>query len=496
MKLRVIIYFSLLLVAVSGCSDFLDIQPKDKQSEEQLFATRGGFYTAVNGIYNKLASSTLYGKNLTYEMIDILAFRYTPLSVNEYYTALVKLDYADETVEANLSSIWAAAYTVILNCNVLLKNLELSTGVLSEQEKNLLTGEALALRAFLHFDMLRLFGPVYVKDPSAEAIPYNESDKVSALPILSADTVMGRVLRDLNAAERLLEGNDPVIEQGAMASLEKDQEVYLRYRQLRFNYYAVLALKARAYLYAGDKVNALITARRLLMDENVAKHFPAVDPNKLLANQRTPDRVFSTEVLMGFYDKNRADIYTYYFDDETAGNHFLQPKANFVLSSLFGNENQDYRFQTHWKSATSVGVQGEIFIKYKKIDKPKDENNSDKPNEDLEYFHAVLMPLIRLSEVYYIAAECETELQDGYDWLNQIRAKRGLPALTVNSEGDLRTRLNNEYAREFWGEGQTFFLHKRLNTEYLWIDEAGYNYNGANYLKFTIPLPKGEIENR
>ena len=48
-----------------------------------------------------------------------------------------------------------------------------------------------------------------------------------------------------------------MIEEGAMASLEEDQEVYLRYRQLRFNYYAVLALKARAYLYAGDKANAI-----------------------------------------------------------------------------------------------------------------------------------------------------------------------------------------------------------------------------------------------
>ncbi|MFR7874960.1 MAG: hypothetical protein ACLU4J_00295 [Butyricimonas paravirosa] len=34
-------------------------------------------------------------------------------------------------------------------------------------------------------------------------------------------------------------------------------------------------------------MNALKAAHQLLTDENVAKHFPAVDPNKLLANQRT-----------------------------------------------------------------------------------------------------------------------------------------------------------------------------------------------------------------
>ena len=59
MKLHIVIYLSLLLFVGSGCSDFLDVQPKDKQSEKQLFATRGGFFTAVNGIYNTLTTSSL-----------------------------------------------------------------------------------------------------------------------------------------------------------------------------------------------------------------------------------------------------------------------------------------------------------------------------------------------------------------------------------------------------------------------------------------------------
>ena len=37
-------------------------------------------------------------------------------------------------------------------------------------------------------------------------------------------------------------------------------------------------------------------------------------------------------------------------------------------------------------------------------------------------------------------------------------------------------------------------MHKRLNTDYLWIDEAGYNYNGANYLEYTIPLPTERLK--
>ena len=40
--------------------------------------------------------------------------------------------------------------------------------------RKMIIGEAMALRAFLHFDMLRLFGPVYKLHPEMESIPYNE----------------------------------------------------------------------------------------------------------------------------------------------------------------------------------------------------------------------------------------------------------------------------------------------------------------------------------
>ena len=99
MKLKDIILFGVILVSVAGCADFLDVQPKDKQSEKQLFATRGGFYTAVNGIYNKMASPALYGKNLSYELVDVISKRYLPLQVSTYLTALSGFDYTNRAVK-------------------------------------------------------------------------------------------------------------------------------------------------------------------------------------------------------------------------------------------------------------------------------------------------------------------------------------------------------------------------------------------------------------
>ena len=480
MNFKTLILLSLILLGgiCTGCDRFLDVQPKDQYTEKQLLATRGGYYTAMNGLYNNLTSNSLYGKNLSYELIDVISKRYAPLAKSTYLTSLNSWGYAEENVSKALESTWATAYTTILNCNVILENLATQQGILSPAETNLMKGELLALRAFLHFDMLRLFGPIYKEDPSAPSIPYNESVKIMNLPLLSADSIVhNKIMRDLDEAEKLL-AKDPVIPEGPMASaLEDENEVYLRYRQLRMNYYAVLALKARVYLYAGEKDKALQAAYKLLKDKTVSEWFPPVDPNKLLANNVDPDRVFSTEVLMGIYMKKRGDIYTYSFDAENAGNNFLQPRNSFVDGNLFAGETQDYRYQSQWAQATSIGVTGHIFTKYKAIQ-----------DGDAKLFYSSFMPLIRLSEMYYIAAECEPKVSDGNSWLNQIRTLRGLPEITITDENELMSKLRIEYLREFWGEGQIFFMYKRLFVNIL-NTENGHNTStyGASVARYVPP---------
>ena len=480
MNFKTLILLSLILLGgiCTGCDRFLDVQPKDQYTEKQLLATRGGYYTAMNGSYNNLTSNSLYGKNLSYELIDVISKRYAPLAKSTYLTSLNSWGYAEENVSKALESTWATAYTTILNCNVILENLATQQGILSPAETNLMKGELLALRAFLHFDMLRLFGPIYKEDPSAPSIPYNESVKIMNLPLLSADSIVhNKIMRDLDEAEKLL-AKDPVIPEGPMASaLEDENEVYLRYRQLRMNYYAVLALKARVYLYAGEKDKALQAAYKLLKDKTVSEWFPPVDPNKLLANNVDPDRVFSTEVLMGIYMKKRGDIYTYSFDAENAGNNFLQPRNSFVDGNLFAGETQDYRYQSQWAQATSIGVTGHIFTKYKAIQ-----------DGDAKLFYSSFMPLIRLSEMYYIAAECEPKVSDGNSWLNQIRTLRGLPEITITDENELMSKLRIEYLREFWGEGQIFFMYKRLFVNIL-NTENGHNTStyGASAARYVPP---------
>jgi len=491
---------------LQGCSKFLDIVPKDKQTAEQLYATKGGVYIAVNGIYNGISASDLYGRVMTYEALDIMSRRYTVNPTNTYFNNLAGNSYGQSTVASTLSRVWQRAYELILASNILMEQVHKQEGVLSPLEAGIIEGEMLAVRAFLHFDMLRLFGPRWNDNPDDLSIPYNESTKVTVLPLLPFSQIKDNIIRDLNRAEELL-ANDPVIARGPMAFEEENESVQLRYRQFRFNYYGVKALKARVYLYCGDKVNALIAAKALLEDPKVHQHFPPVDPIKLLSNLTDPDRVFSSEVLTGIYFKNRDQAFTSYFGvDVASATQALQPRANYLTtrgnlfelggaSWLADEQLFDYRAISQWERAAG-GFEGHVFTKYKSIRQPAATADNPEP----EHFFSRMISLLRLSEVFYIAAECEPTRDGAFHWLNIMRVRRGLPEIlpatfTAYTDAQFANIISMEYLREFFGEGQIFFYFKRLarnmSSGENGVAAAAFNYTEAAY---KPPLPTREMK--
>ncbi|MEY8685967.1 RagB/SusD family nutrient uptake outer membrane protein [Bacteroides sp. AN502(2024)] len=542
-------YISLLLVLLSAgmtssCTDWLDEQPKDKQSELQQFATKEGFQAAVNGIYNRMSGSSLYGSTLSYSMIDLLGQRYTVEQASEesyykYLRALTEWNYSDETVIATLGSTWGEAYQTIMNINVILENLEKDAAeqhTLPQTEYKMLKGEMLAARAMLHFDMLRLFGPIYSKHPEERGVPYNQSTKTEILPILTAEDVLSNyILRDLTEAEKLLLDSDPVITEGPRAVYDEiTMDNSMRYRQLRLNYYATVLLTARAYLWKGDYTNALTEAKKLTDDPKVRTFFPKVNPGTLLGNSSDPDRMFSTESLFGFYNADRKLIYNYTFGGEDTGKRLLIPRPNYVKALLFNGETQDYRCQSQWDNGTTLdGTPSDRFTKFKEIT----DNQQKDDTEDIDgtaalrkqKFYATFCSLIKLSEAYYIAAEAmgnstspEYNLTAAWNYLNTIRADRGIPAKSGN-ESQLTDLITKEYIREFIGEGQIFFYFKRLNKGFDndyngrqemkvmtapeveifpgWVIPAEYSYKDdatdeEKEKRFVLPLPKNELDNR
>ena len=100
-KLYTISLLVLCLVA-AGCSDWLDVAPSNQVNEEELFSTGDGYRHALNGVYLDLGTSTLYGQNLSWGFLDLLAQYYSSSSLNReevYYQAL-NYEFEDSDVKS------------------------------------------------------------------------------------------------------------------------------------------------------------------------------------------------------------------------------------------------------------------------------------------------------------------------------------------------------------------------------------------------------------
>ena len=238
--MRNYIYTSIigLMFMIQGCSDWLNVKPSDRVSEENAFSTISGFKQALNGIYVELNQSDLYGRALTAEFVEILAQRY---AINEEATAnllLSKYEYGGSDAKSRASAIWAKAYNLIANTNLLVKNCDVNRSVLPDDYYHIVKGEALALRAMLHFDLFRLFGPVYGKDSTVTSIPYYKEFVLDVKPSLLGNEFIQQVIDDLSEAEENLQEYDPVITFGPKGDRLDN---FKSDRNLRLNYYAVQA---------------------------------------------------------------------------------------------------------------------------------------------------------------------------------------------------------------------------------------------------------------
>lgn len=500
--MRKTIYISVCLALFSfimhSCSDWLDVQPMDRQTETQTFGSKNGFYSAINGIYTKLNSKNSYGGHLSYDMVEILAKRYMiASSTNKVGTAFQAYSYADENTIPVIENIWETNYNIILNCNIVLKNVELQKNILTEKDYSIIKGEMLALRAFIHFDLLRLFGPIYKLNPDHKAIPYNTSYDGTVAPILSAKEILfDNILVDIKDAEVLLKNYDPVLKDGPRSEdIESDIEIYsddnlYKYRQLRFNYFALMTLKARVELYAGENTTALTTAKSVILSEEVIKFFPPISSSLIIGNNSNPDRMFTSEVFFGMYDKERNLLNKNSFDPETAGGNLLQPRKDYIDNMLFSDMPADYRLKGQWVTPNSSSNTNKTLGKYKDI-------------QNKLLFYATFVPLIRLSELYLIAAETEPNVADGLAHLNRLRVDMrgniGSPLTGITTSAALDTEIMKEYTREFYGEGQLFYYYKRKNINIPGTNNGNNSstvWSGSSSKYYVLPLPESETTPR
>ena len=204
---KIIGLFLIGTLTFTSCESWLDVTPKVNVEEEDLFKNEQGFKEALTGIYIKMSETPLYGREMTYGFIDQLAQRYNnSQNASADYYEETWYTYPSVRTQNYYETFWKESYNLIANINNLLSNIEKNGQVIySEGYRDIIEGEALGLRSFLYFDLLRMFGPIYKDNPSSPAIPYRTVfDREQARPV-PANQMIDHIIEDLHQAEMLLE---------------------------------------------------------------------------------------------------------------------------------------------------------------------------------------------------------------------------------------------------------------------------------------------------
>ena len=481
--------YSIIIVAAvlfASCNKWLDVKPEAEITKDELFKTESGFMEALNGVYTACADKEAYGVELSSGLTEVLAQNYHIEAAQDKdgYKQTSLYNYADLVLIERKDKVWRRLYNAIANCNLILENLDKGTAPMTQLNKQLIRGEALGLRAFLHFDLLRLFAPSYASAPGGKAIPYVTTFTNQVTPLSTVTDALNKMVTDLTQAKDLLKTVDPILAAGYKVGYPGDTAskelsapvLFQQNRRHRLNYYAVCGTLARVYLTLDKKQEALANAA-IVID---AQKFPwTLEADFIQADVKLKDRILYPELLFCFYDDWYEDVYVRRFEAGTAG-FYLTSAAGDKLYEKGGIGGEDRRY-SHWLQYVddNSGKRYELQ-KYKR---DKDTNR-----------HPLVHPAIKLSEMYYIAAEAiwDTDPAKALGYLNFVRKKRGIiTEVSTASKTVFLDELVKEVRKETYGEGQLFYLYKRLNRGIL--QETGAVTNPSDKI-FVLPMPNDELE--
>lgn len=248
MKKKSIKYMAIgiaLLLGGNSCDHFLDTYPADSLIEENAITTEEDVVTALRGAYQGLLPAGYYGCDFIVQG-DMQGDDMQTISISKRTENFYRFSYRQNNAPEGL---WSIPYKVINRVNVLLAAIETKNIPESAVVKDA-KGQALALRALCHFNLLITYGYPYLKDQGASLGASLVKEVLPATALPERKTVAEgyeMVIQDLKDALLLI-------------GTEKNEG--------RFNKWAVEALLARVNLYKGDWDQAFYYA------DDVIRHSP------------------------------------------------------------------------------------------------------------------------------------------------------------------------------------------------------------------------------
>lgn len=480
-------YIVIILAAVltlTACQDFLVKEPIMTQSTELTLSEYNGLNKSIAGAYAPLVDASWYGADFVLNSELRVGNAMNPINssfTSGRMTTPYKLNYDASSTE----SLWGSAYYVISAVNNVLAKLDegyenLVSSSISEADLDNIKAEALALRAFAHFDLLRLYARTDGKTNQDLGVPVITTPQLPTdMPARAkVSETFTQIINDLTTAESLMEADyvrDGVTDKKAVITK-----------------HVIWALLSRVYLYNKEYQKAADWATKVIECGDyklwTAAEYPSVWGKDVAAD--------GGEVIFEVYGK-QANDYDAYWEGPS---HMTNPlgyadcAATADLLNLF--EEGDVRGTTGVRGTDDGKV---LFC----TDKDEASNGQF---WTMKYYgkgegNATSTPdvnntiVIRLSEMYLNRAEAianganvagTTALKD----VNTIREARG--ASTLGAAGvDL---IIKERRMELNFEGHYWFDLARTGGSFSYSDAAFSKDVPSDSKYWALPIPKSQID--
>jgi hypothetical protein len=434
----------LLAISLLSCEKTLDVQPTNQVDASTSIKTPADAQIMINGITRAMTSSDYYGRNFMLYG-DAKGGDMTIPSQGRGQDALYTFNHAPTS--GSYSGYWSQLYFTLLQVNNLLQGITQleaagNTGFGSYK------GQALTLRAMMYFDLVRLYGKSYDVDKNAFGVP--------------------TVLTPLNSSAQPLRNTVGENYTQIMADLKAAAPLLAKTKSNGFvNYYGNLAMQARVYLYMKDYANALKSAEEIIASNVYSLYTNAtwVDSWKL---QYGSESIYELGVYplegdlgansLGAYHRKKGDGGSTILGWFIASDYFLTRLKQDAADVRWGVMNDDEI------STTAAPRKGAVY---------KYSGSTALAGDGKSTSTAVNIKVIRLSEIYLIAAEAAlpTDAAKAATYLNAIRKRS--PNLAAATAGTVTLdMILDERSKELYGEGQRFFDMMRLNKSITFNDEV------------------------
>lgn len=437
---KYILVLGLMTLSMSSCSKFLDIKPVGKVIPTTL--------EEYQALLRKAYSARYEDRGLLELRTDIALVRDNEYDQSSYNDIQLWNDNAPTTGTQPYG--WATYYSSLYYANAVIHNAGAISGG-SQEEVNQLVGEAYMLRAWLHFNLVNLYGQPYTKAGAAQAlsVPIKLDLDLEGTPSrASVEEVYKAILADIATARTLLN----------VKAFDEPSKVY------HFNTLSADALEARVYLYQGNWAKSLEASERVLASKPELQDLRAkfALPNRYDAVEliAAPEQTYTSATARAV--RATAEFYNSYSDDDLRKTLYYEQSMNgasplgyYTVKKDDGSSQYRSTFRTAEFYLTSAEAAAE--------------------GGNLELARQRLLSLL---EKRYTA--------EGY-----AREGQKIKAMNVS---DLLTEIRLERKKELAFEGHYWFDLRRTTRPSITkqVNDKAYTLS-ADDARYTLPIPSEAI---